>query len=151
MTDREGEARRICLVCGRVLDWSQALGYHHGIASGPEELDHPAIPVSPTEAPEQLRERCDFCFADETVYVVPAKSFVTPYAPSMMVGDWAACELCGREIEKDAWNVVFRRSKAGYEARNGPMDSMTEMALKKMHRELRKNITGPIYRGKPQD
>lgn len=144
-----GHERRICLVCGRVLDYHEGFGYRHSVAQDVTELDHPAIPVRPEDAPDQLRERCDFCYADETSYVVPAKSFPMPGIGSMSVGDWASCELCAREIAKDAWNALFRRVLASWEARHGPMDTFTQTSMKRMHRELRKNITGPVYRGQP--
>lgn len=145
------EPRRICLVCGRVLDYQEGHGYRHSIASTDlNELDHPAIPVSVEEASEQLRERCDFCYADETTFVVPARTFEMPNAPSVSVGDWAACELCGREIQKDAWNALFRRMKVSWVARHGEMDPLLEANLKQMYRKLRKNITGAIYREQPK-
>lgn len=134
--------RRICVVCGRTLDYTHGTGYFHGI--GHEEgSDHPAIPIDPGEAPEQDRPRCDFCFADDPHYVVPARSF--NHGIGISAGDWAACELCAREIERDSWNGLLRRVLASWEARYGePMEEPVREGLRRMYRGLRKNITGAI-------
>lgn len=150
----DGDARRVCLICGRIVDYWDGpggTGYRHSIASQDEaELDHPVVPVTTREAGDQLRERCDFCYADETTFLVPAKTFQLPGSPSVSVEDWAACELCGNEIEKNSWNGLFRRVLASWEYRLGPMSPATQTQLKAMYRALRKNMTGPIYRGQPK-
>lgn len=156
MTDihsHDDAPRKICLVCGYVLDFhSRTQTYEHTIATIEETggtEDHPVIPVFTSEAPQQLRELCDFCYAEGTSWVVPARTFQMPNQPSVSTGDWAACAHCGPLVAGDRWNTLFRRAKAGYEARNGPMNSFVETALKAMYRKLRKNITGAPYEGQP--
>jgi hypothetical protein len=149
--------RKICLVCGRVLDYHERTGtYEHTIATIQDDMggveDHPVIDVFPRDAPEQVRGLCDFCYAEAPTWIVPARSFELPKIPNAgSTGDWAACVHCAPLVAKDRWNEVFRRSKAGYEARNGAMIPPVETALKAMHRKLRKNITGAPYEGQPTE
>lgn len=147
---QDDEPRKICLVCGFVLDYHGATGtYEHNFSTVSDGLaDHPVIPVLVAEAPEQLQEKCDFCFADETSWVVPARTFQMPHVSGhVSTGDWAACAHCGPLIAKDRWNELFRRVKVSWEARNGAMAPMVETSVKSMHRTLRKNITGAPYEG----
>lgn len=144
------EERRICLVCGRVLDYWQTRGWQHSIATtDPEEVDHPPIPVTAQEAGEQLRPRCDFCYSDYPEFILPARTF-REGGPGVSVGDWAACEMCARCIEKDAWNKLMERVVASWEARQGPMSPQVAADLRRMYRTLRKNVTGSIRREKDQ-
>lgn len=137
--------RRVCMVCGRVLDYWEAKGWVHSFASqDPGELDHPPIPVSPEEAGEQLRARCDFCYADYPEYRLPVRTFGR--GASVSVGDWAACDGCARCIEKDEWNRLMDRVVTSWESRHGPMSAAVTADLKRMYRQLRKNITGPLHR-----
>jgi hypothetical protein len=147
--------RKMCLVCGNVLDYHEASDtYDHTIATIDEmggAVDHPVIPVFPSEAPQQLVEKCDFCYADGTSWVVPARSFTLPYTNSASTGDWAACALCGPLVVHNRWNELFRRVKAGWQARMGEeMPPPVETSLKAMYRKLRKNITGAPYEGQPK-
>lgn len=139
---------RVCLVCGRVLDYWTGFGWRHGLGHDPSEADdHPPVAVSPDEAGEQLRARCDFCSADEPTFVVPARSFT--HGPSNSVGDWAACEACAVEIGRDAWNALLRRAVAAWWATHGSMDPAIETGLRGLYRSLRKHMTGPPYQ--PED
>lgn len=139
--------RRVCAVCGRVLD-RQDDRWFHGIAfeNDPDVRDHPVIAVLDTDVPAaHIRAKCDFCFSDDPEYVLPAYTFQMPGAPNGSDGDWAACGACVDCIEKNDWKGVTRRSVVSYEARHDIVMS-TEMvaAVTKMHRTLRKHIRGPI-------
>lgn len=136
----------MCIVCGRVLDYWEFVGWQHSIVSDdPGEIDHPPIPVSPEEAGDQLRPRCDFCYADDPIFRLPARTF--GQQPSVSVGDWAACEMCARCIEKDAWNSLLRRVVASWEARHGhAMPDDHYRGVQRLYRNLRKNVTGSIRR-----
>lgn len=148
LADHPSRDRRVCIVCGRVLDYWDGRGWQHSTASrDPDEIDHPPIPVSPEEAGEQLRARCDFCYADYPEFVVPAKSFGTGIGES--VGGWAACEACAGHIEADAWNRLMERVVASWEARHGPMEESIRTGLNRLYRTLRKNITGSVRRAEP--
>lgn len=138
------DERRICLICGRVVDYWEGLGYRHSVAAtDPTDSDHPVIAVRVDEAAEQLRGRCDFCFSDDPTHTLPARSFTL--GPSHSVGDWSACELCAREIERNAWNRLLARVQASWVARHGSMANH-DADFRQLYRTLRKNITGPIYR-----
>jgi hypothetical protein len=132
---------RVCMVCGRVLDYHSGRGWAHTIADQPG-LDHPAIPVTPDEAGDQVIGRCDFCYADEVKYTLPAESFIIGRHGSQ--GDWAACDGCAREIEKNAWNALLRRVLASHTARHGAPPPEVEQALRALYRELRKHVTGSL-------
>jgi len=138
---------RVCIICGRVLDFHERDGWIHSIATlDPEELDHPPIPVLPEEAGEQIRPRCDFCYADFPEWILPARSFTVIPGQSESVGDWAACDGCARLIERDQWNVLIRRVHASFEARHGEVSDALLIEWKRFYRRLRQNITGSLYR-----
>lgn len=145
MSSPPDDKGRVCIVCGRVLDFHERDGWIHSLATtDPEEIDHPPIPVLPEEAGEQMRPRCDFCYADFPEWVLPARDFTAIPGVSESTGDWAACDLCAREIEKDRWNVLQRRVRASWEARHGVMPDEVEQAQKRLYRLLRKNVTGSL-------
>jgi len=137
------------MVCGRVLDYWERVGWVHSFGSqDPEELDHPPIPVSTEEAGEQLRSRCDFCYADYPEYQIPARTFTR--GASVSVGDWAACDGCVRLIQRDQWNKLMERVVASWTARHGQMSEAVRADLRGMYRQLRKNITGSPRRTGPR-
>lgn len=142
LPDREGAAavtrkRKVCAVCGRVLDFWEGKGWLHPLAD-PTLDDHPAVPVSDTEVP--VVAKCDFCYADSPGWIIPARTFASMGAKS--AEDWAACDSCVVLIEKNQWNALLRRVKVSWEERSGPMDSEVEARLKALYRTLRKHITG---------
>lgn len=138
---------RVCIVCGRILDYQESVGWIHSLASlDPAEKDHPPIPVLPEEAGEQTRARCDFCYADYPEYVLPVKSFTAITGMAESVGDWAACEMCARLIESNQWNALQTRVRTSWEARHGEFADELEREQKRLYRVLRKNITGPLRR-----
>lgn len=138
------EKGRVCIVCGRVLDYREIDGWIHSLASLPDEVDHPVIPVLPEEAGEQARPRCDFCYADYPEWILPARDFVAIPGRSVSTGDWAACEMCAREIRKDAWNALVRRVHASYVARHDADGPESPEDFKRLYRALRKHITGGL-------
>jgi hypothetical protein len=141
--------RRVCAVCGRVLD-RQDNRWFHGLAfeNDPDVQDHPVIAVLDTDVPAgHIRAKCDFCFADDPEYVLPAYTFEIPGQPNGSDGDWAACQGCADCIERNDWNGLTRRSRVSYEIRHDTVlsDELVR-AMKHMHRTLRKNIRGPLRR-----
>jgi hypothetical protein len=146
MSSMHVEGRMVCAVCGRVLDQIMATGeWIHSIATwDPDEVDHLPVPVEDTEI--HTRERCDFCYGDGTVWVVPARDFLDRYGIGMSGGDWAACETCGQLLARNEWNGLMRRAKLSWEDRHGPMSPQVERDLRAQYRRLRKNITGAVRR-----
>jgi hypothetical protein len=149
--------RRVCAVCGRVLDEHVTLGdkgdkgsvvWFHGIASLDEAdvQDHPAIPVRVDEVPAgHIRPRCDFCFADDPAFVLPVKSFI--YLGVGSKGNWAACGNCAQHITRNDWKGLLRRAVVGFKARHQEgLEPAAVNSLRGMYRELRKNVTGSLYR-----
>ena len=130
--------RHVCAVCGRVLEFWEGKGWFHNL--GDESLwDHPPVPVRDTEI--IVVEKCDFCYADEPGWVIPARSFVS--LASNSGGNWAACDDCERLIRRNDWNGLIRRVKAAWESRHGPMEAPVEAGIRHLYRQLRKAITGP--------
>lgn len=130
----------VCNRCGRVLDHEEGVGFIHTISDA--NADHEPEPVPVSEA-LVVAGRCDFCTRDFPEWVVPASEFeVTP--GHMSGDDWAACNECAALIEKDQWNALIRRAKAGWEDRNGPMPAELEGSIPRLYRLLRRHITGSI-------
>lgn len=140
--------RHACAVCGRVLDYFEGAdgteGWRHGMAA-PEEDDHIAVPVPADEI--QVRGRCDFCYADEAAWRLPARE-VRFEIPGFMGGgmdaDWAACDGCAKLIERNQWNGVYRRFEESWVARHGSIPDQIAVEVKRLWRLLRANITGPL-------
>jgi hypothetical protein len=139
--------RRVCAVCGRVLDRKDDRWFH-GLATAddPDVKDHPAIAVLDSDVPlAHIRAKCDFCFADDPEYILPARTFEVPGGFGGSDGDWAPCGACADLIDRNDWNGLLRRAVAGYEVRNHVVLGETETrALASLYRRLRKNITGSI-------
>jgi hypothetical protein len=144
---RDDEASHICGVCGRVLDWGPKVGFIHNIMDASEELDHIAVPVPAADAPQQVRARCDFCSGENPTWELPARDFeFEGIAGSGSIGDWAACDICADLIRKNAWTALTKRSAEWFGKNNNqpPLDGQGLANLRRMHRQLRQNITGPI-------
>lgn len=133
-----GTDPRACAVCGRVLDYFRDRGWMHSLAAPAE--DHVAVPVPVDQV--EVRGRCDFCFEDGPSWIVPARDFVI--TPSRSVGDWAACDGCAQLIEGNRWNALEKRCVASWETRHGPMGDVQQAGIRRLHRELRKNIMGSL-------
>jgi len=129
------EERRACAVCARILDYSTAEGWLHVIDAD----DHIPVPVLPEEI--RVDERCDFCFDARVTHVLPARTFVIN-EQSGSSGDWAACDRCAGYIERNQWSALTRWSAESFQQRHGFLPSRT--GLSRIHRLLRKNITGPL-------
>lgn len=148
---RDNEPSHICGVCGRVLDWSPILGFFHNLMDAGEELDHVAVPVPAHEAPQQVRARCDFCSGENPTWELPARDFEFDIGGAGSIGDWAACDTCADLIRKNAWTALTKRSADWFGKNNNepPLDGPAFNRLKRMHRQLRQNITGPIRKLTP--
>lgn len=141
---------KMCVVCGRVLDWTDAptgSGWTHPLLDQVNE-DHAPVPVDPADAPEQMRGRCDFCAQEHPAFIVPARSFLSPFPGSASEGDWAACKDCADAISCDHWDKVTVRAIRGYRAKTGrAMEPELRIAVWQMYQQLRENITGPVRPG----
>ena len=150
MVEPRDDKGRVCIVCGRPLDYQEGVGWIHTLSSLPDETDHPVIPVLPEEAGEQVRARCDFCFADYPTWILPAEDWETIPEMSMSQGDWAACDACAACIQKNAWNRLLERVQVSYRARHGDLEpevvEEVERAQKRLYRQLRKHATGALRR-----
>ncbi len=137
-----------CAVCGRIL-FSIDGGWHHAFPDLLEE-DHPPVPVSRSEIPDQLRPRCDFCSAEFPEFILPVAPILLPGVPGIRqqasTADWGACADCAAALERNQWNAVLRRSLDAHEAKYGPPQPEIEQALRALHRSVRKNITGALRR-----
>lgn len=88
---------------------------------------------------------CDFCYDPEPTHVLPARDFQTPIPGAGSTGDWACCEVCADLIFTDQWTRLTNRVIASWEARTGlEMPDGGKAALRRLYRELRKNITGAV-------
>lgn len=150
--------RMVCAVCGRVLEEYENIGYAH--ARVDEVGDHIAVPVADVEIP--VNERCDFCFANSTEWLLPAENFQLPVEraelfgtvgieepqPYMSNGAWGACGPCGDLIAAERWPLLLRRVRdewPGVHSGN-TMPERIYPATYRLYNELRKHITGPLVR-----
>lgn len=155
----------VCAVCGRVLERVSAEGGGHvgwvhpyTMRSGSigEAEDHQPVPVLVTDLPFP-DFRCDFCYASDPQWTLPANDFVNvdgvrdltvPGAPEVgSTGNWAACDECADLLNRGQWSGLFRRAKDSYERRvlgGGQMDSFSANHLRRQYKELRKNVTGSV-------
>ena len=155
---------RVCAVCGQILDTygddtGKVIGYLHLF----NDDSHVVVPVDPGEIEANLH--CDFCWAMNPEFELPARDFVmrepVPFADPddmlrqthMSEGHWAACSACAALIERNQWSALVRRVGESWRVRHGePMDELAVTALRNLYRKLRKNITGsirPIERYEP--
>lgn len=120
----------VCAVCGYPLEHGDTEGWHHV-----ESVDHPAVPVRPTEI--QFASRCDFCHATPVVSVLMAASFDTPSIRS--VGNWHACRTCGRLVRRNAWIELVN-----YVRNHGPLvlQQVEREFIEVIYEDLRKNLVG---------
>jgi hypothetical protein len=157
----------VCAVCGRVLerisnDEGEHVGWVHPytmrIGSLGEMEDHQPVPVPATDLPFP-DTRCDFCYAINPQWILPANDFVNvdgirdlsmPGQPEVAsAGDWAACDECADLLKIGMWSGLVKRAIGSYERRvlnGGKMDSFTEGHLRRQYKELRKNVRGAVYR-----
>jgi hypothetical protein len=144
----EPDPRRVCAVCGRVLDLHSQHGWRHSLQDS-AGADHPAVPVEPDEI--RPRYRCDFCNADTDTdtgpfYRLPARSFEMPgpIAGHMSHGDWAACQTCATLIRHNQWGVLLRHVTR--EKRPVAAAAAVRAQLAPLYGRLQRNITGPLVR-----
>lgn len=146
MSEWHDPRHKVCAVCASVLDHrvpnDRSEPYWAHNLAVPD--DHPAVPVDADEI--HVEWRCDFCYAPELDYTVPARDFSIPELPDTgSIGDWGACEACAELIRRDQWSALVRRVTASWYARRGePMAPGTEAFLNRSYRLLRKNIIGPV-------
>lgn len=136
--------RKVCGTCLRVLDYNES----YGVWQHPSDMafaDHPAQPVDDTEVPA-VEEKCDFCFAPSTEWILPAADFeVAPNHGS--VGDWGACAECGELIKADNWPALIQRVKDSWPGALGEgISAEGEMWLRRTYKVLRRKATGPLVR-----
>jgi len=137
--------RHVCQTCRRILSYDEATGqYVH-----PQEhlhWDHAPVAVPDLEF-LYINEKCDFCFADTSAWVLPAEPFVI--APGHgSDGDWAACEACAELIRADAWYKLLQLVRKRWpEAHSGNrMPPETAQLHHLLWQELRTHVTGQLQR-----
>lgn len=87
---------------------------------------------------------CDFCYDPDPQFVLPARDFQTPIQGHGSAGDWACCEVCAGLLHTGEWTRLTNRVIASWELRNGPMPPEVQRAMRRLYRDLRKNITGSV-------
>lgn len=157
--ERDPHLLYVCAVCGRVLErrtdldtgehieWLHPFPMRMGAIG--ESEDHMPVPVPFDELPHP-DTRCDFCYEINPQWTLPARSF-THTTPSFeahgSAGDWAACDACADLLNRGMWSVLIRRAVKAYTERTGDPMEIAEMVIKVTYRNLRKNITGAVYKG----
>ena len=106
----------------------------------------------PTESPP----RCDFCFAANPKWIVPAKAFsVMVDKPEGVKGpigvrsvdEWYACTICAKLVQTSQWNRLLRRVVDSWGRRyEVPMPPKAVETLRRTYVQLRENMTGPVRR-----
>ena len=89
--------------------------------------------------------RCDFCDQAGPIWTYPCNDFTMSVGPFNrgFVGDWAACNLCHKDIQLNRWtNVSARNAKT---AAPGTRNS-TKKACEALHLLFRQNRKGDPYR-----
>ncbi len=140
---------RICAVCARVLDYRETGDPENPIFKHTPDIveDHPAVPVLPGEV--YAVTFCDLCFAVDPVFVLPASDFAYPGGTDGSAGNWSICGACARDVEANRWNDILRRQSTGRYARLGEhLDAGQTDYLRKIHRLLRRHITGAPFPGR---
>lgn len=143
---------RVCGVCATVLDYvvrpGETPGFAHTAAvrlAGGD--DHPPVPVAPGEV--FAATFCDFCYAPDPQFLLPARDFTYSNDTDGSVGDWALCDPCAVLVDAGRWNDIVRRVVAGMFTRYGHRMTEPEIAfVKRQHRRLRDNITGGVRPGR---
>jgi hypothetical protein len=148
--------RRICAVCGRVLNHEDGLWVHP--FGSPERLaaDHPVIAVLDTEInPAQVIPRCDFCYADYPEWLLPVGKISVlavddqgnEIGQAMDDGLWGACGQCAHCIQGDHWEELLRRALTGYTTRTGTQITPEVAAgMTAIYQALRESVIGPLRR-----
>ncbi len=144
---------RVCAVCARVLDYcldadDAESGWRHTIGTVMDGVDdHPAVPVSPSEI--HTVGFCDFCYAPDPPLEIPARDFIYP-GPRLpgqtdgSAGSWGCCEPCAALVDSNQWSRLIRRCVDGHQRRFGePLPELAVQMVSRVHRVLRRNITGP--------
>lgn len=139
----------VCAVCRRPLDqhtWEEEGAprreWRHG------ELDahqgHEPTPVRAVDTGNEIVGRCDFCGQAGPSWTYPCDDFVVSVGPSSrgFVGDWAACNLCHKDIELNRWTNVSARS-----AKTAPTGTrnITKRACEALQQMFRQNRKGDPY------
>lgn len=146
---------RVCAVCGRPAEHYSDHGWLHLADTITGTADHPVVPVEPGEV--HLAAVCDFCYEPEPGFCLPVRDFLfggmvaTTDMPdgnkarNESLGNWAACGVCAKLIERNDWNGLIRRVLASYAERRGyePSAALRD-ELRRQYRALRKNIIGAV-------
>src|SRR4051794_33774358 len=130
-----------CAVCGHVLDFVTPQGWAHPAWLVPE--DHLAVAVDPSEI--AVRGKCDFCFADDPMWILPTRSFETTEGYSS-AGDWAACDDCTAFIMSNDWVGLARRAVSSWSSRHGRMTRAQMQSLRRLYLQVSAEHYGCIRR-----
>lgn len=142
----EALERKVCAVCGRVLDYVEGRGWAHTVVDQAGE-DHPAVPVADTEVP--VRGRCDFCLVDDPGWVVEVdpvtmRADLGPgsFGASSADAYWACCEVCADLISTGRWKQLRERAVALSPGVAGMSEHDHLETLKVFYGILRKHVRG---------
>lgn len=118
-------------------------------ARDPNPHDPEPVPA----AGQVMFAHCDFCQVDiwpGEELVLPVKSFsdVMTRGLARSVEDWCPCPTCAELIRRNQWSALARRAAQAY-FRNHSIDNPAEKRaledyIRKLYRQVRANITGPV-------
>ena len=133
----------ICRVCQRALGLvvnDYGVQFVHAFA---DPDDREADPVS---ASAGWRGACDFCSADNSTHVLPARDFSVPGLPQhMSTGNWAACDPCADLLRNEHMDFLLARVIARFHAVYGyPMPTSGQRHLARLYRALSLAVTGAL-------
>jgi hypothetical protein len=133
----------ICRTCQRALDLIISVDGAHYIHALADPDNHKAVPVL---APAGWHGKCDFCAADNSTHVLPARDFTVPGAPEhLSAGNWAACDACTDLIRNEHWEWLIARVIARFHAVYGyPMPRSGQRHLARLYHALDLATTGAI-------
>jgi hypothetical protein len=132
------------VVCGRVLaqllipGTRETFAYTH---TPGQVADHPPVVARAGEVPQQVRYRCDFCWADGISHtLVVTKEVSLPSAGATYDLEWAMCPACSELVLDDDWLNLRRRVFAAFERLHGGLHEEVRVELRLMYRELRDSM-----------
>lgn len=131
---------RACAICGRVLEQTSDGRYQHSSGAFPDEKDHYPVPVKYSEAGDNFRPRCDFCFEDDPTWTLEAVPLTAPHLNMEWDAEWAMCEVCGQLAADDEWVALGRRALKAFASRYGEPTEEIAMEMRILYNTLRRSM-----------
>lgn len=132
---------RFCLICGRILEQVRLNGtinYRHARVDLPE--DHPPVATRPSEAPDQVKYRCDFCLEEPVTHtLVLDKDIEAPSFNMAWDSEWAMCAGCTPFVLANDWLGLRRRVFPIQDARHGPLSENIKRELRVIYAEIQRH------------